>query len=83
MAVLQEIETDIKAVCLAGGVAANRSLREGLRTKVERRGLPFYCPSLVYCTDNAAMIGAVGAYRLASGDRDNYELDAVPRLSLY
>ena len=83
MAVLQEIETYIKAVCLAGGVAANRSLREGLRVEVERRGLPFYCPSLVYCTDNAAMIGAVGAYRLASGNRDSYELDAVPRLSLY
>ena len=29
------------------------------------------------------MIGAVGAYRLASGNRDSYELDAVPRLSLY
>ncbi len=83
IAVLEQIETGIKAVCLAGGVAANRSLRAGLCREVEKRGLPFYCPSAIYCTDNAAMIGAVGAYRLALGDCDNYELDAVPRLSLY
>jgi len=83
LAALEQVETDVKAVCIAGGVAANRSLREGLRAEVERRDVPFYSPSPIYCTDNAAMIGAVGAYRLSLGDCDSYDLDAVPRLSLY
>ncbi len=74
---------NVKSVCLAGGVAANSCLRQTLRCAVEARDLSFYCPSLALCTDNAAMIGAVGAYRLSSGYRDGYELDAVPRLALY
>ncbi|MGY8822667.1 MAG: tRNA (adenosine(37)-N6)-threonylcarbamoyltransferase complex transferase subunit TsaD [Candidatus Latescibacterota bacterium] len=83
LAALEGVETDVKAVCIAGGVAANRTLRERLCIEVEKRDVPFYCPSPVYCTDNAAMIGAVGAYRLSLGDSDGYELDAIPRLSLY
>ena len=72
----------IKAVCLAGGVAANQRLRHRLRVEIERRGLPLYCPSPILCTDNAVMIGAVGAYYLNRGVRDGFDLDAVPRLSL-
>lgn len=73
---------DIQAVCLAGGVAANQPLREALKNQVEKRGLPFHCPSFQYCTDNAAMIGAVGVHRLGQGQIDGFELDAVPRMSL-
>ena len=73
---------DIQAVCLAGGVAANQPLREALKTQVEQRELPFYCPSFQYCTDNAAMIGAVGVHKLSRGQVDNFELDAAPRMSL-
>ena len=72
----------IKAVCLAGGVAANQRLRHRLRAEIERCGLPVYCPSPILCTDNAVMIGAVGAYYLNRGVRDGFDLDAVPRLSL-
>ena len=72
----------IRAVCLAGGVAANQPLREALKTQVEQRELPFHCPSFQYCTDNAAMIGAVGVHRLSRGQVDDFELDAVPRMSL-
>ena len=75
-------QTDIKAICLAGGVAANQRLRHKLRAEVERRDLPFYCPSLALCTDNAVMIGAVGAFYLNRGVRDGFDLDAVPRHSL-
>jgi N6-L-threonylcarbamoyladenine synthase len=74
---------NVRSVCMAGGVAANSCLRQALRSAVEARNIPFYCPSLALCTDNAAMIGAVGAFRLSSGYRDGYELDAVPRLALY
>jgi N6-L-threonylcarbamoyladenine synthase len=66
-------------VLLAGGVAANRLLRQRL---AERIALSTYIPPLRYCTDNAAMIGAAAAYRLAAGQRDGLDLDAVPNLSL-
>lgn len=47
-----------KSVLLAGGVAANKQLREGLRQAVENTGVKFFCPELKYCGDNAAMVGA-------------------------
>jgi len=74
--------TGIAAVALAGGVAANRSLRARLRDAVEARGSSFHCPPPVLCTDNAAMIAAAGLYHLSCGSRSGYELDAVPRLGL-
>lgn len=47
-----------KSVLLAGGVAANKKLREGLKLAVEKTGTKFFCPELKYCGDNAAMVGA-------------------------
>ena len=48
-----------KCVLMAGGVAANKQLRENLRLAVENANLKFFCPELKYCGDNAAMVGAV------------------------
>ncbi len=67
---------------LAGGVAANGALREGIRKICEKRGARFYCPSPVLCTDNAAMIGAAGYYSYMAGRRDDWSLNAVPGLRL-
>ena len=75
-------QTDVRAVCLAGGVAANKRLRHRLCDEIERRDIPFYCPSPVLCTDNAVMIGAVGTFYLNRGVRDDFALDVAPRLSL-
>ena len=72
---------DVATVCLAGGVAANQRLRQRLRAEVECRGLSFHCPAYDLCTDNAAMVGAVGAFYLSRGVRDGLDVDAVPRLS--
>jgi N6-L-threonylcarbamoyladenine synthase len=72
---------DVAAVCLAGGVAANQRLRQRLRAEVECRGLSFHCPAYDLCTDNAAMVGAVGAFYLSRGVRDGLDVDAAPRLS--
>lgn len=46
-----------KSVVMAGGVSANKQLRENLKLEVENIGLKFQCPDLKYCGDNAAMIG--------------------------
>ena len=52
-----------KSVLLAGGVAANVMLREGLAMAVKVAGKEFFCPDLKYCTDNAAMIAACASLR--------------------
>ena len=75
-------ETRVDRVALAGGVAANRSLRRHLQEEVARRGGSLCVPSPLLCTDNAAMIAATGAYYLGRGISSDYSLDAVPRLSL-
>jgi N6-L-threonylcarbamoyladenine synthase len=73
-------QADVATVCLAGGVAANQRLRQRLRVAVERRGLAFHCPAYDLCTDNAAMVGAVGAFYLSRGVCDSLNVDAAPRL---
>ncbi|HBC45167.1 MAG: putative tRNA threonylcarbamoyladenosine biosynthesis protein Gcp [Candidatus Collierbacteria bacterium GW2011_GWB1_45_35] len=66
-----------KDVILAGGVAANKMLRELLKVAVENAGLKFYVPELKYCGDNAAMVGAAAILR-----PEGSELDLRPEPSL-
>lgn len=56
-------DENIKTLIVAGGVAANSALRERFETLTKENNINLYIPSLKYCTDNAAMIGAV-AYEL-------------------
>ena len=67
---------------LAGGVASNGTLRAAMQEACERRGVRFYHPSPILCTDNAAMIGAAAYYEYMSGRRDSMSLNAVPNLAL-
>lgn len=67
---------------IAGGVAANSSLREAFERECAERNVRFYCPSLGLCTDNAAMIGAAGYYEYVKGVRSGFDLNAVPNLKL-
>jgi len=58
-----------KSVILAGGVAANSTLRQRLKTEVEKNtGISFFVPDLKYCGDNAAMIGAAALLRPQKSD---------------
>lgn len=67
---------------IAGGVASNSSLRAAMKEACDRKGIEFYYPSPVYCTDNAAMIGVAGYYEYIKGVRSGYDLNAVPALKL-
>ena len=69
-------------IVMAGGVASNSALREGLKTACEKKGIKFCYPSPIFCTDNAAMIAAAGYYEYMNGVRSGYDLNAVPNLKL-
>lgn len=80
MRAVEEYKTDKFAI--AGGVASNSALREAMRTACEERGVKLYYPSPVFCTDNAAMIGAAAYYEYRNGTRHGWDLNAVPNLKL-
>lgn len=67
---------------LAGGVASNGYLRAALQKACEKAGIALYYPSPILCTDNAAMIGSAAYYRYRKGQRDGWDLNAVPGLRL-
>lgn len=72
----------IHKVAMAGGVACNKGLRRKMEEQCAHRKYQLYYPEPVYCTDNAAMIGAAGYYEYINGRRDGWDLNAVPGLKL-
>ena len=70
------------AVCLGGGVAANSSLRERICDVAEEDGIQVLLPSLQMCTDNAAMIAALGWWRLRSDGPSPLSTGADPSMRL-
>ena len=69
-------------IVLAGGVAANSSLEKTLREACQHRGLKFFYPSKILCTDNAAMIACRGYYQSLEKIFADSTLNAVPNLGL-
>ncbi|MCT4597336.1 MAG: tRNA (adenosine(37)-N6)-threonylcarbamoyltransferase complex transferase subunit TsaD [Vallitalea sp.] len=72
----------LNKVALAGGVAANSRLREEMKKACEKEQISIYYPSIVYCTDNAAMIGVAAYYEYIKGVKHNMDLNAIPNLKL-
>ena len=68
-----------KQIALAGGVAANKRLREVLLAQTP---LPVVIPDVDLCTDNAAMVASAGFYRLQAGHVAGWDLDVKPNLRL-
>lgn len=68
-----------KEILVAGGVSANRLLRNVFHEQAQCR---VHIPPIQLCTDNAAMIGGVGYYRFVSGQRDGLDMDVLPNWPL-
>ncbi len=81
-AMLAMEETGMKRLAIAGGVASNTALRQSMKEACTQRGIAFYSPSPILCTDNAAMIGAAAYYEYRKGVRHGLDLNAVPNLRL-
>ena len=67
---------------IAGGVASNKTLSAALEKACQEKGVKFYHPAPILCTDNAAMIGAAAYYEYINGRRDGWDLNAIPNLVL-
>lgn len=72
-------ESGLKTLVLAGGVAANRRLRERLKEALGAEGCRLYYPPPELCTDNGAMIAYAGCRRLLAGQCDALTINARPR----
>ena len=72
----------VGTIVLAGGVAANRGLRERAAFYGERHGIRIVVPHRAHCTDNAAMIAFAGCLRLARGEDQSGQLVMSPHTAL-
>ena len=76
-------QTGLDQLVVAGGVGANRLLRERISNDIVERGGKIFYPDLEFCTDNGAMIAFAGALRLAQQqDKKDYRFNVKPRWDL-
>jgi N6-L-threonylcarbamoyladenine synthase len=78
-------QTNLKRLVVAGGVGANRHLRDTLNAECGKRGVRVHYPEMHLCTDNGAMIAMATAMRLQSGVQSTsttYAFDVKPRWPL-
>ncbi|WP_163133151.1 tRNA (adenosine(37)-N6)-threonylcarbamoyltransferase complex transferase subunit TsaD [Agarivorans sp. Alg241-V36] len=75
-------QTGLKRLVIAGGVSANKSLREQLGELLESRGGKVFYPRPEFCTDNGAMIAYAGMQRFKAGQTEGLSVKAMPRWPL-
>jgi len=75
-------QTGLKTLVIAGGVSANRRLRDKLQTALKEDGAEVYYARHEFCTDNGAMIAYAGCQRLLAGERTGLALPITPRWPL-
>ena len=76
------MKPEMPAFAIAGGVAANTAVRDGLMALCAELDTDFIAPPLRLCTDNAAMIAYAGMERMIAGEQDDLTLSARPRWPL-
>jgi N6-L-threonylcarbamoyladenine synthase len=74
--------TGWKRLVVAGGVGANRMLRQRLQMMLAEEGGTVYFPRHEFCTDNGAMIAYVGCQRLLAGERSDLAIQVFPRWAI-
>ncbi len=72
----------VDKIAIAGGVAANTTLRETMKIEAEKNGINVLFPEHILCTDNAAMIGSAAYFEFEKGKKSSFDLNAVPNLKL-
>ena len=76
-------ETNIKNIIVAGGVSANKYIRQEVSKLAEKYHAQISVPKLLYCTDNAAMIGAAAYPMFLNKQFSDLSLNATPNADLY
>ncbi|MDP9729651.1 N6-L-threonylcarbamoyladenine synthase [Alicyclobacillus tengchongensis] len=74
-------KTGLRRIVVAGGVAANRGLRQAMAQLACRADLEIFFPNPVYCTDNGAMIAAAGSHMMKAGRHGTLDVNAYANLS--
>ena len=72
-------QTGLKRLIVAGGVSANRLMRQKLDVMTAEEGCRAYFPRLEFCGDNGAMIAYAGCQRLQAGQHEPAAISARPR----
>lgn len=72
-------QTGLRSLVAAGGVSANRQLREALANLADDLGAKVYYPRPAFCTDNGAMIAYLGCLKLVAGHQEPLQFKARPR----
>ncbi|MBX2954127.1 MAG: tRNA (adenosine(37)-N6)-threonylcarbamoyltransferase complex transferase subunit TsaD [Leadbetterella sp.] len=72
----------VREIAIAGGVSANRGLRQALAQEAEKQKWNIYIPDFQYCTDNAGMIAIAAHYQYLSGNFAGQDVSPLPRLKI-
>lgn len=76
------LEYNVNNLIVAGGVAANKGLREKLLDECQKINVDVTFPEMKYCTDNAAMIATAGYYAYLRGDQSDLEISSKSTMPL-
>lgn len=72
-------QTDVKSICIAGGVSANSGLRNGLLETGKKQGWKTFIPPFEFCTDNAGMIAITAYHKFLAGEFTDLEVSPSAR----